>query len=118
MRNASAVAHAPIGLRTSSHRRPHLTLVPTPAAASPPPLSVRMAALLAGLVCGFAVAGVAAVLGGGRPTGELVAMMVLAVPLAATLVRARVVTVRARRARQVGRTAVSGTVAPLGAHAA
>lgn len=93
MRNASAVAHAV----APPSERPRLTLVPDPAPRPPAPARQRLAALLAGLICGFVLAAAAAVAGGGSPAAALAVAGLLAAALAAVLVHARRVTVRNRR---------------------
>lgn len=96
MRTSSAALPATV---TPSARRPHLLLVPPPARRRPAPARQRLATLLAGLISGFVLAALAAVLGGGSPTGPLTIAIGLGVVLVAVLVRCRAVARRARRRR-------------------
>jgi hypothetical protein len=72
-----------------------------------------LAALLAGLICGFALAALAAIVGGGSPAGSLNIAAILGGVLLVVLAHARRVTVRdqrrarARRAPKTGATLIS-----------
>ena len=96
MRTASAVAPL-AGPRT---RRPHLVLVTPPPSDRPATRHERLAALLAGLLTGFLLAALAAVAGGGSAAGALTTSAGIGLLLGIVLIRARVVTVRARRRRR------------------
>ena len=112
MRNASAVAH-PIA---PPAERPRLVVVPEIAPPTPAPARQRFAALLAGLMCGFVLAALAAVAGGGNPRASLGIAATLGVALIAVLVHARRVTVRNRRRARTRRTRhQGGTVISLDA---
>jgi hypothetical protein len=112
MRNASAVAH-PIA---PPAERPRLVVVPEMAPPTPAPVRQRFAALLAGLICGFVLAALAAVVGGGNPRASLGIAATLGVALIAVLVHARRVTVRNRRRARTRRTRhQGGTVVSLDA---
>lgn len=100
MRNASAVAH-PIAPPVE---RPRLVLVPEMAPRTPAPARQRFAALLAGLVCGFVLAALAAVVGGGSPSASLDIAATLGVTLIVVLVHARRTTVRDRRRTRARQT--------------
>lgn len=104
MRNASAVAH-PIAPRAE---RPRLVVVPEMAPPTPAPARQRFAALLAGLICGFVLAALAAVVGGGNPRASLGIAATLCVALIVVLVHARRVTVRNRRRARTRRTRHEG----------
>ena len=113
MRNASAHTMS----STPHPQRPRLALVPDGAPRTPAPRRQRLAALLAGLVCGFAMAALAAVVGGAGPGAPLGIAAALAVALVAVLVHARRIAVRdlraarARRARRQGATVTSLDIA-------
>ena len=93
MRNASAVAHP-----AAPHiERQPLSLVPDMAPRTPAPARQRFAALLAGLICGFVLAALAAAAGGGSPTASLGIAATLGGALIVVLVHARRVAVRNRR---------------------
>jgi hypothetical protein len=94
---------------TPSARRPHLLLVPPPAPRPPAPGRQRLAALLAGLISGFVLAALAALLGGGSPTGALTIAVGLGVVLAAVLVRCRAVARRQRHRRAATRSRAAGS---------
>jgi peptidoglycan/LPS O-acetylase OafA/YrhL len=112
MRNASAVAH-PIAPQIE---RPRLVLVPEPAQRRPAPARQRLAALLAGLICGFVLAALAAVAGGGSPVASLGIAATLGVALVPVLVHARRMTVRDRRRARARRPQpTDGTVISLDA---
>ena len=96
MRNASAVAHSV----TPSTPRPRLVLVPTSTPRPPAPARQRLAALLAGLICGFVLAALAAVTGGGSPAAALAIAALLGLALGLVLIHARRVTVQERRLAQ------------------
>ena len=111
MRNASAVA-----LPIAPHvERPHLALVPEMAPRTPTPARQRFAALLAGLICGFVLAALAAVAGGGSPSASLGIAATLGVALVTVLVHARRVTVRKRRRARARQTRMNATVISLDA---
>lgn len=80
--------------------RPHLSLVRPSVTRRAAPAHQRLAALLSGLSSGFVLAALAAVWGGGSPRTALAVAASCALGLAGVLVYARVVTVRARRARR------------------
>ena len=112
MRNASAVAHTV----APPNERPCLALVPVPHPSPQPPAPARqrLAALLAGLICGFVLAALAAVAGGGSPGTSLAIAATLGVMLGAILAHARRVTVlNRRRARVRRRRGDTGTVVAL-----
>ena len=106
MRTSSAALPATV---TPSARRPHLLLVPPPAPRPPAPARQRLAALLAGLISGFVLAALAALLGGGSPTGALTIAAGLGVLLAAVLVRCRAMARRARHRRASTRARATGS---------
>jgi hypothetical protein len=106
MRNASAVAH----FAAPYIERPRLVLVSEPAPRAPAPARERLAALLAGLICGFVLAALAAVLGGGSPATSLGIAATLGVALCVVLVHARRVTIRARKQRRASRSPHHGAV--------
>lgn len=72
--------------------------MPDRASRTPAPGRHRLAALLAGLVCGFLLAAFAAVVGGAGPGAPLGIAATLALALVTVLTHARRVTVRDRRA--------------------
>lgn len=110
MTNASAFAQ-PVARAT---QRPRLVLVPTSTPRPPAPARDRLAALLAGLVCGFVLAALATIVGGGDPAGSLTVAAGFGVALLAVLIHARRVTVRRRRRARSHRTAAfGGNVIPL-----
>jgi hypothetical protein len=112
MRNASAVAH-PIAPQIE---RPRLVLVPAPALRNPAPPRQRLAALLAGLICGFVLAALAAAVGGGSPVASLGIAAMLGGALVLVLAHARRVTVRSRRRARARRPRpAAGTVISLDA---
>ncbi len=96
MRNA----HASKDSFAPALRRPALTLVGQTAHRRPAPARQRLASLLAGLICGFVLAALAAVVGGGSPGGSLAIAAVLGGVLVIVLAHARRVTVRTRRAHR------------------
>lgn len=100
MRNASAGAH-PIAPPAEG---PRLVLVPAMAPRTPAPARQRIAALLAGLICGFVLAALAATVGGGNPRASLAIAAALGVALIMVLVHARRVTIRDRRWARTRRT--------------
>ena len=105
MRNASAVAH-PVA---PTLKRPRLVLVPDRAPRTPAPARQRIAALLAGLICGFVLAALAAIVGGGSPSGSLGIAVSLGLVLVAVLAHARRITVRNRRLARARRATPAGT---------
>ncbi len=105
MRNASAVAH-PVA---HTSKRPHLVLVCHRAPDTPAPLRQRVAALLAGLICGFVLAALAAIVGGGSPGASLGIAASLGTVLVGVLAHARRVTVRTRRLARARRVTPAET---------
>jgi hypothetical protein len=105
---ARRIASIVVSMRTASAfeipadippTRPRLVVVADPEPARPVPGRQRLAALLAGLSSGFVLAALATALGGGDPAASLMVAAAAGVLLAAVLVRARVLAVRARRRR-------------------
>lgn len=113
MRNAYAVAH-PVAPHVE---RPHLVLVSERAPRAPAPARQRFAALLAGLTCGFVLAALAAVAGGGSPGASLGIAAILGVALIVVLAHARRMTILNRRRTRARRRALrlDGTVISLDA---
>ncbi len=105
MRNASAVAH-PVA---PTLERPRLVLVCHRAPGTPAPPRQRIAALLAGLICGFVLAALAAIVGGGSPSAPLGIAVSLGTVLVAVLAHARRVTARTRRLARARRVTPAET---------